>query len=381
MFIDANSTFALTATLIGIVGFGLWAETTRWGQKVSAPLIMLLTGMLLANLNFIPHASPVFSTVSTLLVPIAIPMLLFRADLRRVFAEAGPILSAFAIAVIGTVIGALLAALLVDLGEQESKIAAALTASYIGGGVNFVGAAKAVGFHDSSQYVAALSADALGAVVFLALLVALPTIAAVRHFVPSAIIDEAHHKTTIKQTPSDQESNATFNLASIVNGIALSMLICAVGWWLSTLLQQRDLFILIITIMALAVANFGQPMLRHVSSEFELGTLFMYLFFATLGAGADLASVMESALPMLGFLSILIMVHIVLLLIIGRWLKVDLAELIIASNACILGPATAGALAASQGWRVLITPGMLMGILGYSIGTFIGVAIANVLGG
>jgi len=61
-------------------------------------------------------------------------------------------------------------------------------------------------------------------------------------------------------------------------------------------------------------------------------------------------------------------------------LKLDLAEVMVASNACILGPATAAALAASKGWRPLITPGMLVGLLGYAFGTFIGVALTAVFG-
>ena len=48
-----------------------------------------------------------------------------------------------------------------------------------------------------------------------------------------------------------------------------------------------------------------------------------------------------------------------------------------ASNACILGPATAAGLAGTKGWKTLVTPGILVGILGYAIGNFIGVGLAN----
>lgn len=65
--------------------------------------------------------------------------------------------------------------------------------------------------------------------------------------------------------------------------------------------------------------------------------------------------------------------------VVGRWLKLDLAEVLIASNACILGPAPAAALAASKGWPPLVAPGILVGMLGYAIATFIGVAIAAIL--
>ncbi|MFT6463014.1 MAG: putative membrane protein [Maricaulis maris] len=50
-------------------------------------------------------------------------------------------------------------------------------------------------------------------------------------------------------------------------------------------------------------------------------------------------------------------------------LRLSLPELITASNAAILGATTAPALAAAKGWKDLVTPGVLVGVLGYAIGT------------
>ncbi|GEM_PF-3642670 len=36
--------------------------------------------------------------------------------------------------------------------------------------------------------------------------------------------------------------------------------------------------------------------------------------------------------------------------------------------------------AASRGWHALVAPGILVGLFGYAIGTFIGVSIAAMLG-
>jgi hypothetical protein len=44
----------------------------------------------------------------------------------------------------------------------------------------------------------------------------------------------------------------------------------------------------VVTVLALAIAKFAKPLDRRVSADFELGTLFMYVFFACLGAGANL---------------------------------------------------------------------------------------------
>jgi len=57
-----------------------------------------------------------------------------------------------------------------------------------------------------------------------------------------------------------------------------------------------------------------------------------------------------------------------------------LAEVIIASNACAAGPTTAAALAASKGWRTLVTPAIMLGVFGYVVANFVGVFLGGWLG-
>ena len=146
---------------------------------------------------------------------------------------------------------------------------------------------------------------------------------------------------------------------------------------LTGLLAVDSLYILIVTALSLLVANFGKPLTSNVGSEFEIGTLFMYLFFVCIGAGANIADVLGAALPILAFIVVMVLVHLVVVTIIGKFMRLDLAEVMIASNACILGPAPAAALAASKGWQPLVAPGILVGVLGYAIATFIGVAMTT----
>jgi uncharacterized membrane protein len=227
--------------------------------------------------------------------------------------------------------------------------------------------------------VAGLSADAVGTVLFLVLLMAMPAIGFLRRAMPSKFIGADTR--TLKKLRSEPESKETgpFNLAQVANGIALSLVICAVSVFSATLLKIDSLFILVVTALSLLVANFAKPVLRHVASEFEVGTLFMYIFFVAIGAGANLSDVLGSALPILLFIIVMVVVHLCLLVIVGRWMKLDLAEVMIASNACILGPAPAAALAASKGWQPLDGPGILVGLFGYAIATFIGVALTGLL--
>ena len=88
--IDSDQTFALSAAIMVFVAFGLWAESRPWGQKLGGPLLLLAVAMAASNFGIIPYSAPVYGTVASFLVPIAIPLLLMRADFKTIFAESGP---------------------------------------------------------------------------------------------------------------------------------------------------------------------------------------------------------------------------------------------------------------------------------------------------
>jgi uncharacterized membrane protein len=378
--IDADQTFALSAVIMAIVAFGMWAERRPWGQRLGGPLLLLAVAMALANVGVIPHSAPLYGTVAGFLVPAAIPLLLLRADFRTIFTESGRMFLAFLIAAGATVIGAFAGAALIDMGPLEPQVAGTVTASYIGGSLNFVATAEAVGIKDSSIYVAALSADAVGAVFFLLALMLMAALRFVRSAMPSRFIVGGTAAAPAVDVAGEPHAGEPFDLARTANGLALSLVVCALGAWLTGLFHVESLYILVVTALSLLVANFAKPVVRHVTADFELGTLFMYLFFVCIGAGANLAEVLGAALPILLFIVVMVVVHLLLLVIAGKLLKLDLAEVMIASNACILGPAPAAALAASKGWQPLIAPGILVGMFGYAIATFIGVAMSALLG-
>ena len=120
--VEADQTFALAAVIMLITAFGLWAERQRWGQKLGGSLLLLALSMLASNLGLIPYSAPLYGTIAGVLVPMAIPLLLMRADFRTIVGESGPVLLAFLIAAAVTVVGAFVGAALTDLGPLEPQI-------------------------------------------------------------------------------------------------------------------------------------------------------------------------------------------------------------------------------------------------------------------
>ena len=138
--------------------------------------------------------------------------------------------------------------------------------------------------------------------------------------------------------------------------------------------------ILAITALTLLVANLFPRILKNLRGDFEIGMLLMYLFFAVVGAGTDATAFISNAPLLFIFGLIIIFVHLSMVLVCARLLKIGLPEAIIASGAALVGPAPTAAIASSKGWRHLITPGIMCGIFGYAIATFIGVSISAFLG-
>lgn len=208
----------------------------------------------------------------------------------------------------------------------------------------------------------------------------LPTIPLARRAMPSRYIGEGGVSTHGPVEKVEQNEKKPFDLIGLGAALSVSMAICAVGNLLAGVLGMDNYLVLIITILALLVANFARPLVNRFSAEFDVGTFFMYVFFVTIGASADFASIAGVALPYVILICSAVVLFIVVIIGVGKVMKLDLAELMIAANACILGPATAAAMAAGQHWRDLVTPGMLAGILGYSTAIFVGVAITKILG-
>ena len=87
----------------------------------------------------------------------------------------------------------------------------------------------------------------------------------------------------------------------------------------------------------------------------------------------------DSSLVIVLFAGIIVTCHMLVIFIGSRFFKLELAEVIIASTACALGPANAAALAAGKRWQALVVPSVMLGVFGYVIANFLGVTLAFIL--
>ncbi|TQD51765.1 DUF819 family protein [Lysobacter aestuarii] len=354
-----------------MAAIGAALERTPLGRRVSGVMIVIALAMLLANLGVIPRAAPVYDVIWTYLVPLAIALFLLRADLVSMLVEGGRTLLAFAAGALGVVLGAWLGARVLDLGIYEAQYAAVFSATYTGGSLNYAAVAEAIGFRDPSALAAGVAIDNVVGLGYLLVVGAVANAALFRrHFAwRSEGLGEA--------TGASAAAPRTPSLIDLAIALGLAALACATGDALAAAIGQPSYGILFITVIMVAIATLGRRWLRGLAGEDLVATLFMYLFFAMLGAGADLGTLLDAAPALFAYVLLVFLVHVAFVLLAGRLFRLNHAELVIASTACIGGPPIAVAFAVLFGWRRLAVPAVATGILGYVVGNFVGLGLFN----
>jgi uncharacterized membrane protein len=370
--ISSNQHWALWAILFIAAAFGLWAEKTKIGSKLSAVVITILATFILSNLSIIPTDAPSYDIVWSYLVPIAIPLLLFKANLRRIIKEAGPTLLAFTFGAIGTVLGTVIAFNIIPLGIEGWKLAGIFCSTYIGGSMNFVASAEALQMKSGELLTAGVAADNLMMTVYFIFLFAIPTIG---FFVKRFPTHHEDNKGEINNGIEETEKEEKIEILDMAKSLAITISICAVGFALSGLIAIKGTGILIITAIIVIIATVFPKQLGSIKDADKIGTLLMQVFFAAIGASANVIVVLKFGPILFLFAAIILTVHLSFLLLAGKLFKLDLAEIVIASNANMGGPTTAAAMAVARKWKALVIPAILCGTLGYAVATFIGVAV------
>jgi uncharacterized membrane protein len=372
--IGPDQDFAIWAVLIALAGFGFWCERFAWGRKYSGVMLLITLAIVLANLRIIPTSAPAYDVVWDYLVPVAIPLLLMQADIKRIIRESGPTLVAFIIGGAAVVAGTIIGVALFDLGPNEAELAGIFTGTYIGGSLNFAAVAEATGMQDSSLLTAAIAADNVVTNLHFLLIVFIPGVAWMARRYPT------HHMDTAVKFDVDAgrpHRIADLDIAGLLGSLALAFLLAAAGNVLAELVGKPQFSILAITALTLLVATFLPRQVGKLSGHTETGNVLMFIFLASVGASADIWELIDIAPVFFVFATVIIIVHLVVLFAVGKVMKLDLAELAMASAVCIGGPSSAAALASAKGWRDLLIPGVLAGSFGYAVGSFVGVAVVE----
>ena len=373
--IQPDNSAALAAVLFALAWLGFWIDRQPFSSRLPGVPCVIGAGLLLSNFGMIPLAAPAYGFVGQYVLPLGISLLLFKANLRTIVRDGGVVLIAFVIASIGICIGAVGGYFLFDLGADGAKVAGTYAGAFIGGVVNFVAISQAVEM-TPTQFSVALGASAPASILGLIALVSLPSFALLRRWMPSAVIAATQ---SAGQRSEAVTSAVHFRLDHIAAALAISLAISAVSSYISARYGLATYNLLLVSTIAVVLANLAPRQFGRLEGDFSLGMLCMYVFFAMIGAGTDAVGFVRSAPILFVYCSFMLAIHFVVLIAVGRMLKLDLAEVVIGSAAAIVGSAAGAAVASAKNWRTLVPAAITVGMLGYAIANFIGVAIYELL--
>ena len=397
--IAADDTWALLALMVASVALAIWLEQKYvWASKISGAIIALLIALAASNLAIIPTSCVLYDEIVWgYAVPMGIPLLLLQCNMKKIWKETGRMMVIFLIGAAGTVVGAFLAyKLLHPFIPGLEGVAAMMTGSYIGGGVNF--ATLAAEFDVGEIKAAATVADNLLMALYFFALIFIAGMKFFRSHYSHPHIDAVAESGDLSGAQTQAAaywSRKGISLKDIALNFAYAAAVVFAAKLISTfvgglipdtgvVLHMLHTFFgseyVWITTVSMACATFGEKQVAKLSGSQEIGTYLIYLFLFVIGVPASIVKIIQETPLLLVFTGIMVLVNMLFCFIGGKLLHFDLEDIILASNANIGGPTTAAGMAISQGWSTLVGPVMLVGTFGYVIGTYLGILVGGLLG-
>lgn len=376
--------------------------------KVGASMLAIIFGAILSNTGLVPASSPVYDAVEGPVTSVSIAWLLLSVNLRDL-RKAGPRMTgAFAVAVIGTMLGAFVAAMLYQerFADDTWRIAGALTGTYSGGSVNFVSVGRELGL-TGALFAGLNAADAVMTGIWLGACLMLPMWLG-RFFAPvrSDAADaggtgpeERPEGTAAEDADAASDERAAhhpyfvtekLSAIGIANLFAAGLVLVFASEWLGESFPgwlRETVPIIpwvpnipgIVWLTTLALILGHSRFYRDAPGAMQLGSIGLHFFFVLIGIMSRFSEIAAVGSEVFFFTLVVVAIHGAFVFGAGRLLRLDIGTVAVASQAAVGGPSSALAVAISREWRHLVLPGVVMGLFGYAVGTYLGLGVGYLL--
>lgn len=384
-----SSPIGVLAVLSAVAAFFfLLAQLTqaKLFQYIPPLLFIYATPVFLNNFDVIPSSSPVYSGLSSFVLPAFIVLMLIKVNIPAVVKVMGKGILVMLMGTAGVIVGAVVAYLIVHpwLSPDAWAGYGALAGSWIGGTANMAATAEMLNTSEE-QFGLAIIADNVIYVVWLPLLLMSRDFADKFNRwarVPEdriALMDKAAEMHVEDDTaPTMPQYLYLIAVVIGVTWIGRALAPGIAGWVASSapaveaLFSETTVRILLVTTIALVLSV--TPVSKLPNST-ALGTAFVYVFVAGMGARASVSGLAEAPMFVLGAF-IWISIHGMFCLA-GAWLfRVDVASVAIASAANI-GAAASAPIVAAHHRPSLVPVSILMALLGYAMGNYLAPLAGN----
>lgn len=382
--------FTYLATLVFLAGVLVNLPKVFTGKKAQKvfqflpPIAMIYLGLMLLCTAHVWDLKSTAATYSSVKNPILYAMLflmLLRCDLKKIVKLGPKMLIGFFAATISIGLGFVVSfAVFKDgLGPDAWKSLGALCGSWMGGGGNMMAIEAALDITEESMAYALVLDTVCASVYVMFLLWAIGFADRFNRWTKADV-------RTIQEVGEALEAEVRANqkpllwqniLVLLGAGFVVSALSSKAGVLINSVLPFFDKAtwtVLVVSVagILLALTPFGK-----LKGTEEVSNVMLYIIVALIASRADLRALGNAHVWLAaGFL--ILIIHVVILVILAKVLKLDLFTCAVASLANIGGTATAPVLAGAYS-SALVPVGILMALLGYIVGTGGGLIVARLM--
>lgn len=352
-------------------------------NKLGAVFIAYMVGLVLGNTGILPgEAKEVQDLLTTLTIPLSIPLLLFSANIKRWRMMAGKALLALVIGLFSVVI-VVVAGFFLFKGRGMAdlwKVAGMLVGVYSGGTPNLASLKVMLGV-DSDIYILTHTYDMVISTLFLFFLITVGK----RFFL--LFLSPYRDRGESEERDSYGNGNDPFwgifrrkVFIPLLKAYGLALAIFAVAGAISLLFsKEQQVVVVILTITTLSITASTFKRINSIEKTYESGIYLILIFSIVVASMADISKFAGLTPGLFGYITLAVFGSLILQVGIGRFFGIDADTTIITSTALICSPPFVPVVAASIGNRKVIVTGITVGIIGYAVGNYLGFLIAETL--
>ena len=355
--------------------------------KIGPILILYIIGVIVGNMPFLPEdTSTLQEILSSAIVPIAIPMMLFNSDFKRFSVKKSLMtLICGVFAVILTVITGFLI-FKDNLGVEGHKIGGMLTGVYTGGTPNLA-ALKLMLKVKEETYILLNSYDMIVSFLYLLFLMTF----GIKLFRKILRIKNNNLNKQFQNSDSENvykiETDPYTGIfkrkyfIQILKSLCLSFLIIAVSGGVALLVNDKYFMVVIILMLTTLgiVASFFKRV-RNLEKSYDGGIYLVYIFSVVVASMADVTNLdFRNGIYWFLYISFVIFVSLFVQLLLSKLFKIEADSMIISSVALINSPPLVPMMAAAMKNKDIVITGLSIGIVGYVVGNYLGFLISEFL--
>lgn len=354
--------------------------------KVGPIMVLYAIGMIIGNLPFIPaEIKPLQEIIPNIMVPLAIPMMLFGCSFSRkeLRLQIKLCVSGFLSVCIAIVIGYLFFGRNVEQGAQIGGI---MSGMYTGGMVN-AAALQAIFRVDSENYILMSSYDIIISFLYLVFLLSVGIPMFRRLFGERKRVITQSEQEEIEREIAKSKENPYRKLFTREGGrqlckvLLLTLGIVAVSGGAALLVGDEwfmVIFILLITTLGVVASFFDS--VRKLEVSYDAGMYLIYIFSIAIASMADFSNLqMEGGINLLMYVIVAVFLSLVIHALFCQLLRIDADSMISSSVAFINSPPFVPMAAAALRNKNALVTGLAAGIVGYALGNHFGVLMAKLL--